>query len=297
MWELMKIYKIKIIFFLTICLFAIRFFNIQSGHKEIKKVMNENFLKLLTKFNIEHDGTLEDIVKKTQAQWLRKPGTERWEMDNIVVDDEAEEIFKKLGFINMVIPKESQYDYCLVLGASAPRIKNRLDFLIKIWDEGVRFNRIFVLTGQRKLDSIGDSLPHLEFYETEISTETDYIKFLVKKADFPQDLRDIICFIDTPTPRGKSRPSTDDTVKFWLEDHEPIPGSCLCISSQPFINYQDSVLKTFLLPLNFKVETVGFFDRSIFNKSIVLDSIARFLYQEKNRIQNGQAPSQLLGLS
>ena len=38
--------------------------------------------KILSITHIKHDGTLESVVQATQKAWLRKPNTERWQMNN-----------------------------------------------------------------------------------------------------------------------------------------------------------------------------------------------------------------------
>ena len=43
-------------------------------------------LQLLKITNIQHNGTLEDIVQATQKAWLRPAGKERWEMTETFAD-------------------------------------------------------------------------------------------------------------------------------------------------------------------------------------------------------------------
>ena len=43
-------------------------------------------LELLEITGIDHERTAESIVKSTQAQWIRKPGVERWELDDTNLD-------------------------------------------------------------------------------------------------------------------------------------------------------------------------------------------------------------------
>ena len=79
------------------------------------------------------------------------------------------------------------------------------------------------------------------------------------------------------------RPTTPDTVLDWLKI-KPHPGLCLAISNQPYVLYQDSVLKT-VLPPSFTVETIGEkMDETSYNVSLLLDNLARFLYQEAKRL-------------
>ncbi|MBP6870263.1 hypothetical protein KBC04_05245 [Candidatus Babeliales bacterium] len=60
---------------------------IKSEQLQEQVVLNQQgrpcfaLLQLLTLTGIEHDSSLESIVHATQKNWLRKPGSERWEMD------------------------------------------------------------------------------------------------------------------------------------------------------------------------------------------------------------------------
>ena len=50
---------------------------------EIKDQMSRQALtEILDLTEVKHEGTLASIVTATQASWLRKAGTERWEMNN-----------------------------------------------------------------------------------------------------------------------------------------------------------------------------------------------------------------------
>src|SRR3989338_5300137 len=106
------------------------------------------------------------------------------------------------------------------------------------------------------------------------------IRFLLQSS-----LLDTTCtcfIIDTPeqiTATGKlSRPTTADTIKQWLAQESPEPGTCLCISDQPYCNYQHIVCASYL-PKSFTIETVGKKASDHERISTYLDTIARTLYQ------------------
>jgi hypothetical protein len=80
------------------------------------------------------------------------------------------------------------------------------------------------------------------------------------------------------------RPLTADTLSAWLATN-PTPGTCLAISNQPYVAYQQTVLKT-LLPSDFSVQTVGAATSEPTEKiSIMLDTLARILFQELQFLQ------------
>lgn len=78
------------------------------------------------------------------------------------------------------------------------------------------------------------------------------------------------------------RPTTGDTVDSWLQSNL-ISGSCLVISNNPYVGYQDSVVRT-LLPNDFKIETVGNKCSLSVVIAVYLDNLVRWLYQEQKRL-------------
>ncbi len=176
-------------------------------------------------------------------------------------------------------------------------MRNRLSYLIKLWESRIRFDSIIVLTGQRPLYKtiensellLNDPLHLVKFkqnwnFQGQLpSTETDMIKFIFNQTETPQAWNSIpLIFVDTPLQKAESgeirRPNTQDTVNEWLKQN-PQPTSILAISNQPVIGYQDAVLRR-SFPPDFKIETVG--DRDSKNRGIstILDSLARWIYNE-----------------
>jgi hypothetical protein len=78
------------------------------------------------------------------------------------------------------------------------------------------------------------------------------------------------------------RATTGDTIIDWLAT-SPAHGDCLFISNQPYVGYQDSVMRTYI-PHSFgSLETCGPQASNTTRNSDILDDLARFLYQEKIR--------------
>ena len=74
--------------------------------------VSDSMLQLLALTGVEHDGSLASIVKETQAQWLRKPGQERWDIveQDYKQRDEINKLLKKMGFINEIKPILVKHD-------------------------------------------------------------------------------------------------------------------------------------------------------------------------------------------
>lgn len=277
---------------------------------------SETLLVLLDELNVKHDGTLKSIVEVTQKEWLRASGKERWDMQE-KYQDKREVLFsyfKKLGLIDQIKPRSKKYDYALMLGATLPRVRDRLSYLANLWDDGVRFNKIIFLGGQRPLEDkfenkeklLDTNNPYLPFASNwslngELpKTETEMMKFVFDQSNLPEEMKKLdIVFVDAPMKQKEDgslkRPTTEDTILDWLKTN-PRRGSCIAISNQPYVSYQDSILKTHLSK-EFYLETVGkALDNNSDRMTMILDNLARYLYQEKYRIfqeQLGNNISQL----
>lgn len=256
---------------------------------------SEALVQLLSLTNIEHDGSLASIVQQTQkpeTEWMRKEGSERWDIvdSNVENKDQFFKLFNQLYLVDEITPQQEQYDYLLLMGAAYVRVKTRLEYTIKLWDKGVRFDMIVVLSGSRPLTDLELDALRLDYNLDDgdfiPATEAQVMQFVYDKIDMPETMRKIpMILIDAPMKVSKTgtlaRPTTGDTVNLWME-LKPAPGSCLVISNQPYVGYQDSVTKT-LLPKTFTVETVG--EKSEDTKiGIYLDTLARNLYQDKIRL-------------
>lgn len=232
-------------------------------------------LALLSLCDIHHDGSLTTIIEATQKEqpvgFLRPKDKERWQITSYVTAkaDAIRHQCDLLAMLQEIKPLHHQYDYIVVFGGSIHGIRMRLAFLKKLWEEGVRSQKIIILTGQRFLDPAIESeailtdknnglLPITSTWSMKDypKTETDMIRMVLEQSIVPQDWHSIpIIYIDTPAPLGSMRPNTGDTIQYWLTT-QPIPGSLLAISEQPLIGYQDAVLRRFL-PKSFIIETVG----------------------------------------
>lgn len=264
-------------------------------------------LDLLDTTDIQHDGTLAGIVKATQyAQdnggWLRTPGKERWEVKEIFPEKRAQlmTIFDKLGTIKKIEPTRYYYDHALILGATVQRVRSRLKYLIELWEKGMRFCSINVLVGERLLDSNLESPEILLDENNSIlpfrndwqltgdlpTTETGAVKLVFAQSPLPAEWDNLaIVFIDTPMQQtlssGLRRPNTQDSVLYWLKTN-PKPGSILAFSSQPLVHHRDTVLRCSISKA-FSLETVGKAASLEERMTVLLDNMARWLYQENKR--------------
>ncbi len=236
---------------------------------------------LLDICGVEHDGTLPSIVQATQSAWLRKPGQERWQVAEKDFGErnngQIRYLIERMGFIQEKAPEGTRYTYCLILGATLPAMQKRLRYVRSLWEQGVRFEQIVILTGDRDLDPVADRIS----LEHTCSNEAQGARFIYENAHLPEDLRALpLLVIDTPkqpSPKGLIRPTTADTVQDWLALGLPM-GTCLFISNQPYVLYQHSVVRCIL---RFPFTTAGPATTAEKNSvAVLLDTVARWLYQQ-----------------
>jgi len=285
--------------------------NISTEHNLSRVIVNENheptpaLLKILEATKIEHDGTLKTIVAETQKHWLRPAGQERWENQTLLnfPCDDLPPLFEKLSLIQEIKPLHQHYDYAVLLGATLNTVRNRLAYMIALHNSGIRFDSIIVLGGKRPLDNKIESpelllnnsstaLPskqNWQFNGQLPTTETEMMKFVFDQTDTPAAWNTIpLIFVDAPMQPAENgslrRPNTQDTVDEWLKEYHPKPGSVLSISNQSYIGYQDAVLRK-ALPKEFVVETVGKACSDTKQPTVILDSLARWIYNEHLMMQ------------
>ncbi|MES2272733.1 MAG: hypothetical protein V4487_00875 [Chlamydiota bacterium] len=215
-----------------------------------------------------------ELVAITQQCWLQK-GKERWEYDmrHENLKERLWPLFDQMGLLQEISPLKSQYDYAFVQGALLSRVEARVNYLTFLWNEGIRFDEIVFLTGARPLlDSEKERIPGA-------ATERDMVEWVYHRSNLPKDVP--VIFINASMKQRedgtRARPQTIDTVTCWLK-MDPKEGSCLAISNQPYISHMDAVLRR-LIPKSFEIESVGPAVIGSPSVAIILDTIARELYE------------------
>lgn len=190
--------------------------------------------------------------------------------------EQALPLFMRMNLFAEVSPQRKEYDYAILLGGCLRWMRQRLASLIKAWDSGVRFKQIVVFTGDRARDLEYENVQELSDQNNGIvpiktdwklpnvlpCNETGLVQLLFEQTCLPVGFAALsVTIIDASKrilPDGSLvRPNTRTTIETWLEKSpNPVPGSCLVASSQPFVTYQDVVMR-FCVPSGFTVETIG----------------------------------------
>ena len=248
-------------------------------------------LQIFEILNLKHDGTAKGINEVAQKELLRKPGQERWQMEDTYEAKRKEllPVFVELGMYAEMRPKHKSYEYIIVYGASVPRMKMRLRFLEELWRDGVRGKGIVFLTGERPLDQTFE-IEDWKATKDVPATEAEAAQKLWKEVISDPDLSSKqVNFVIVPM-LGTHRPSTAETINVWV-GQSPKAGKWLAISSNPFISYQDLttqgvLLKSALYKTQVQLETVGHAAPEVTRVSSLLDNLARILYTEINQENN-----------
>ena len=268
--------------------------------------LTPNILKLLelvtpSTLKISPELDLQAIVDATQKEWLRQPNQERWNIQD-KIDQNRDEILTTLDALllfKQLSPSQQHYDYCLLFGSTVSNMRKRFAYILELWNKGIRFDSLIFLGGERILDPEKEPVSLLfdcnnhdlpckkDWVQPKDMprTEFDAMEIIVDQAELPEGFDNInIVFINAPAKKkadgSYARPTTQNTIDAWLAT-DPKPGSCLFVSHQPYVGYQDTVARTYMSS-NFTIETVGN-SGSENNVSVLLDNVARWLYQENAR--------------
>jgi hypothetical protein len=235
--------------------------------------------EILTLFDVQDNLPLEEICLLLENQWLQAY-IESWNMD-LRFEDKYDQIFpffEQLQYTNTIKASKEHYNYALVLGATKKVMEIRLNFLYEEWLRGVRFDRIVLLAGARDLN------PAVEIYPEELKTENELLIYLFNRHPLKELAPYVV--IDSPKQMLENgtlrRPTTSSNIIDWLKSN-PKPGSCLAVSTQPFLNYQESVIR-YHLPSSFDIELIGPEVRRKYPLSNYLDLFAKQLKYEQQLI-------------
>jgi hypothetical protein len=218
----------------------------------------------------------ENLVAETQKRWLRKPGQERWEMEELSSDQRQFVLnwAKQNGLFEAWTPATQSYDKALILGATTSRMKMRLNYLSELWNQGIRFSEIVWLTGDRLLD------PRVDDLTDRCRNESEAARILWEEAKIPEEMRSLpVLFIAVPMKEDGRRPNAQDTIVAWLNHSSPC--TALFVSNQPFCGFQSAVIYA-TLPNEYLFDVVGkgIDHTNHLSAATVLDTLSRWIYQE-----------------
>ncbi len=256
----------------------------------------------------------------TEGGWRRPAGKERFELDEVereyVAHLESDgtdvstlrALFQEAGLVDAVLPQMDHYHAVVIHGARLSAVRSRLNHVQELWDDGIRFDHLVLIGGERTLTDMerGDTLlaPSSEGFETNTEwsedewvkehgtpeTESDMIEIVYAQAALSNEVRSLpVQLVRAKRKPDGSRPTTIDTLRTWFsESSDEIlqaasdGKSILFISSQPHVTYQDTVTHL-AFPDEVSFETVGRAAEETTFVTVFLDALTRILYSESQR--------------
>ena len=174
-----------------------------------------------------------------QSKWIQARKF-RFQIAGTSPTDDQLELLRKLDCIDPISvcsDKNRHYDGALLMGTIAPRFRVRLDFLVKEFERGARFRRVYLLGSERVLDSQTEDIDGL----TLPTTELEMMSHVIGESGIPSEWE----IIPVKTPdimlggvRHRTA-NTGDTFVQWQMNTKCRAGRFLVASNQPFVHYQE----------------------------------------------------------
>lgn len=293
--------------FISLVLFALPFVA-QATPPQLAVTDNgtvkEEVFQLVKSLGFKGPNKLDDINAFAQNNFLRPAGVERWDIqdDQEILSHRNQIVatLEQLGFFREASPPLAQpYENILILGASVERMRSRVSFFNQLANRGLKYQRLYFLTGERPLDpkiedeqvlympTAGEKFRSGWQKPTTATpkTESTAARLVWDQIIGPNGQAPV--FVATPM-RGTKRPNTADTIKSWLA-LSPKKGRTLVISNNPYVPYQHAMTVSELLANDFfgheetgLVVTGGSAaNRDTQKARVLLDNLARTIFGEK----------------
>lgn len=207
-----------------------------------------------------HDGTIGSIRDATQVAWV-KAGTIRAHIEE-KHEKYGPMVFPLLSALQMhgdLWATQKKFDYVLLGGATVPAMERRRRHMeSELTEKSVTMREIFGLASGRELGSAEKNGLYAE-----CTKEHEAMRVLMAPGEN-------VVKLDGTGNRA-------DTVKKWLEERKPKPGSVLLISSNPWATDEWLSVRQ-VLPADFTLEVSAPATPSV-NVSKCLDTIGRVIYK------------------
>lgn len=248
---------------------------IEMWYEQIKDFLtNEKLFNLMQQFDFSPDiqlpitQLLSEVKKFAEKNWsFRQKGGER-----ISVTDKDQKVLEctelivktaeALGLIKTEEKEIKTYDYIFPLGGFRAATYDRINWAGKYYGKG----KIVALTGHREIQNI--EIPFLKYVPMErVNHCNEYLTACYGIEDvfgcneyqeniesrqgsqgIMRKYKDNLYVLCAPTPFGKNRANTLETLEYWKELFRPESHtSILCITSPIYTSYQMAALAGFAI--------------------------------------------------
>lgn len=193
---------------------------------------------------------LDQLNALLQKRWLRRAGTERWHVTDDQLTDEKKalitEAFYQMGLYQAKKPTEKEYDCAFLLGAMQTRVESRLEDLLQHFEKsGVKFKRLYVLSGTRDLDPAKEPIAEELKAKGIPLNQTNMMEMVINKRIGSLDIP--ILYINAPRQTNAPRANTEDEMRGWIQrygsdgEFSSVDKTILIVSNQPYVSYQGAV--------------------------------------------------------
>ena len=228
-------------------------------------------LSLMRHYKLRHDGTPASINKALQNNFLRRPGQERWELNdtlgNHINRASVLQWLQQMALTTAIPPVAREVDYFLLFGALYSSAYKRLEDWRRQYNKGlIRCKQLVLLAGNRQLlpreiaamrQQVGDSAfqrwrQRMGRAKTQL-TEALLWEFLWEHCVSTSVQKKFIrgknwlLINETGYHPLKHRPTTSSTLFAWHALYHPSPGRCHANVEKPFAVRMEKTLRTFLL--------------------------------------------------
>lgn len=237
-------------------------------------------LSLVMRLVYHLEGDANGIVcnepQRIVMQWAKPDGTERWQIaPRFLSPDQFVNVVRDLerfGSLREVRPAQKHYKSVILFGAALPSCLDRVLFLQRCLSDGIRIDKVFVLSGERSLDPVGDCLaagsPYLKAALSRVSTEHAGVMTMLQLTllEFGKEhSRDIVVHpigihLQGSEESGMRSYPNDLLAELQRLHFETLyreSGSVLVVASQPHIPAFEAVLRKSWLAQYRKMEVVG----------------------------------------
>lgn len=114
---------------------------------------------------IKNVDDLESVISQTTSKWLRPRFMEKWHGYSLLDKHKKEELTKLIKGSDLSKerpPKQKHYSAAIIMGYSKERIQKRINYLIKLCEQGIVFDKIYFLGATRNFKistEVGQSAP------------------------------------------------------------------------------------------------------------------------------------------